>query len=829
MKRIHDSLEQTFQRHRLVFWYDAPGEWGKALEGFEGDRVTKLTVSKNEFGTKVRILQDTSSRFLVYCPFERPDDGDNWLLDLLLQGHEFKADRASLAVQEVGLPYEFRPLAEQHVEFFKDAKRVQGFKELVTKDDDVTDLRLKMMAVLVDSEADVDAILLEFLRQRTPSEMFDPVAEIFGKFALVESFWREVARLFGYMAETPSIQDFAVSLFRAANPLDPAVVMTSHGRVFLQRWKDSRVHNTSFRKWAARLEGDFQLGEKLDTSDGRLDLGEVDTFEIFEKFIVHRLCRAFEEGATADDVRIKIQARRHSFWFPDHEHGYGAIQQALELRELIASAELQLDSIDEGIERYCSAWWKADRAYRKACYHLRQYGQVNVMEKLTAWTEKTYVHNFLLPLADRWSDKIRSLDKWTSGKLPPQREFFQRYVRPYLDKGQKVFVIISDALRYEAAADFAERMNAENRFTAELEGLFASLPSYTQLGMASLLPGKELEIDPENGCAVVDGRSATGTDNRREILKRALDGRRTAIQAEHFLELNTKSEGRALMREHDAIYIFHNVIDKTGDALATEAKTVDAVEQAFEELVSIVKKIANINGNNMLLVSDHGFLFQQDAVHENDDTPFPSASAWSFRNRRFSIGTEIQPSSNTKLFSAAQLGLPGDWSCSFPLALGRFPIQGSGKRYVHGGLSLQEVIVPVVHIHKARTDDTGRVSVELLRVPAKITTGQVSLALFQETPVATKLLPRELRIGVFANDGTVLSEIKTLKCDFADEEPRKREVGVILILSSAADGYNNKMVEIRLEETLPGTKQTVTYKTHPIKLQKPFASDFDDI
>lgn len=738
-------------------------------------------------------------------------------------------------MQEVGLPYEFRPLAEQHAEFFKDAKRVQRLKEMVVKDDGVTELRLKMMAVLADSPVEVDAVLLEFLRQRLPSEMFDPVEETFGKYALVESFWREAARLFGYVTETPSIRDFAVSLFRAANPLDTAVALTAHAKVFLQRWKDSQSHSPSFRKWATGLESDFQLAAKLDASGDRLncqsgsDLGDADTFEIFEKFIIHQLCRAFEEGATADEIRNKIQVRRHSFWFPDHAHGYGAIQQALELRELIASAELHLDSIDEGIERYRSTWWKTDRAYRKACYHLRRYGQVNVMEKLTEWTEKAYVNNFLLPLADQWSDKVRSLDKWSCGKIPRQRAFFDQYVQPYLDKGQKVFVIISDALRYEAAADFAERMNAENRFTAELDALFASLPSYTQLGMASLLPGKELGIDPDTGNAIVDGRSATGTDNRSEILKRALNGRGTAIQAEHFLELNTKSDGRALMREHDAIYIFHNVIDKTGDAAATEAKTVDAVEQAFDELISIVKKIANINGNNMLLVSDHGFLFQQDAVHENDDTSLPGASAWSLRNRRFSIGKGIDHSSDTKLFTAAQLGLPGDWSCSFPLALGRFPIQGSGKRYVHGGLSLQEVIVPVVHIHKARTDDTGRVSVELLRVPAKITTGQVALSLYQEMPVATKLLLRELRIGVFAKDGTPLSEVKTLKCDSADEEARKREVSVVLVLSKAADDFNNKMVEIRLEETLPGTNQTVTYKSHPIKLQKPFATDFDDI
>ncbi len=836
MKRIHDSLHQTFQRHRLVFWYDTSNEWQKAFDAFEADGITKLVLANNEFGMKVRILDDeTSSRFLIYSPSTRPPDSENWLLDLLLQGHEFKADRASLAVQEVGLPYEFRPLAEQHVEFFKEAKRVQGLKDLVSKEDTVPDLRLKMMAVAAGTSVEIDAILLEFLKKSADGSMFDAVEEAFGRFALVEPFWREVGRMFDYPAATPSLRDFAVTLFRGANPLDAAVILSAHAKVFMQRWKDSQSHNQSFRKWSRGLEVEFRVASQLDAVGDRFyrpsgsDLSDADTFEIFDKFVIHRVCTAFEAGERADELLARIQSRRHSFWYSEHEHGYGAIQQAVELRELIASAELNVDSIDAGIERYRKKWWKIDRAYRRASYHLRRYGQVNVMERLAEWIGKAYVNNFLLPLSDRWSDKVRGLDKWSCGVLPSQNQFYQTYVVPYLEKNQKVFVIISDALRYEAAAEFAERMNSENRFTAEMDALLASLPSYTQLGMASLLPGKSVEIDPSSGLATVDGRSAAGTDNRNEILKRALNGRGAAIQAEQFLDLNTKNEGRTLMREHDVIYIFHNVIDKVGDATVTEVKTVDAVEQAFEDLIQIVKKVANINGTTMLLVSDHGFLFQQDPVDVSDDTSFPVAAAWTFRNRRFAIGTGIQASSDTKHFQASQIGFPGDWSCAFPTSLGRFPIQGSGKRYVHGGFSLQEVVVPVVHIHKARTDDTGRVEVEFMRVPAKITTGQVALSLYQERPVTSKLLTREIKITVFAKDGTPISEVKPLKCDCADEEARKREFNVVLTLSKAADGFNNQEVEIRLEETLQGTSQAVTYKSYPLKLQKPFTSDFDEL
>jgi hypothetical protein len=206
----------------------------------------------------------------------------------------------------------------------------------------------------------------------------------------------------------------------------------------------------------------------------------------------------------------------------------------------------------------------------------------------------------------------------------------------------------------------------------------------------------------------------------------------------------------------------------------------------------------------------------------------PDAAEWTNRNRRFAIGRGITESSATKVFEASQLGLSGDWSCAFPVSLGRFPLQGSGKRYVHGGFSLQEVVIPVVHINKSRSDDTGRVSIEIIRMPAKLTTSQIALSIYQEKTVTPKLLPRSLKIGVYSSDGQAISEVKAITFDSKDEETRKREMTVALVLSKDADAHNNSTVEIRLDETLPGTNQTVTYRSYPIKLQKPFATDFDE-
>lgn len=829
-KRVHDSLRQVLQRQRLVFWYDPERHWEGAFDTFAAEGINKLKVVGTEFGTKVRIHRDPDpqARYLLYFPSERPGDPDNWLLDLLLQGHEYKADRASLALQEVGLPYDFRHVVVEHIGFFGSSKRQQALREMVTTDEDAASLRLKMMAVLTGATADIDALLFGFLNKPDGEMLLDPVQECFSAANLVDKFWQNVSLVFGYRSHQPSLRDFVTILFRWANPLDAGMPLDPHAKVFMQRWKDSQAHSRSFRSWATLLETDLNVADQLDALEDIRKVEASDTFVAFEKFILHRLCRAFEKGGNDSTLLATIQSRRSSFWFNDHADGYEALTQAISLRHLIASAELKVESVDAGISRYVSTWYRIDTAYRRFQYHLRRYGQVALMEKIAEWVEKTYVNNFLLILADRWCDQVRRLQHWQCGQIPMQNQFFLRYVQPFLDKGQKVYVVISDALRYETADEFAAQLRLESRWTAELEAMLGVLPSYTQLGMAALLPGTVLNIQLPDGSVMVDGKSASGTPARGQILAAALAGKAAAVQAEEFLEMNTKTEARALISDNDVVYIFHNTIDKVGDSSATEAKTTAAVETAYIELHQILRKIANANGSNMLLTSDHGFLFQQSAVDESDDLPIPYAAEWLLRNRRFALGRGITSDTTVKVFKASELGFPGDWSAAFPLALGRFPLKGSGKRYVHGGLSLQEVIIPVLRIHKGRSDDTERVEVEILRMPAKITTGQLSLALYQDRPAAEKVLPRTIQVGVFAPGGKALSEVRTVVFDSQAIEPRQREQSLILTLARVADDYNNQDVEIRLEETVPGTNQKAVYKTLKIKLQKPYASDFDE-
>ncbi len=155
--RIHESLETALARKRVVFWYDPDAEWASEFESYVPAGVEKRQVQGNEFTLKVEISRAAlDQRFLLYVPAAKPAEADNWLLDLLLAGYEFKADRASLDLEEAGLTLEFKELAHQHKAFFRSPVRTTKLKQLLRPNDDERAVRLKMLAVLAKQDASIE-------------------------------------------------------------------------------------------------------------------------------------------------------------------------------------------------------------------------------------------------------------------------------------------------------------------------------------------------------------------------------------------------------------------------------------------------------------------------------------------------------------------------------------------------------------------------------------------------------------------------------------------------------------------------------------------------
>ena len=146
--------------------------------------------------------------------------------------------------------------------------------------------------------------------------------------------------------------------------------------------------------------------------------------------------------------------------------------------------------------------------------------------------------------------------------------------------------------------------------------------------------------------------------------------------------------------------------------------------------------------------------------------------------------------------------------------------------FVHGGASLQEIVVPVLTINKKRKSDTRPVNVEVLPETDKITTGQLVVKLFQSEPVGEKVQARTLRAGLYVGE-TLISNQPELLFDQPSDDKRDRYQSARMLLSQDANEFNNRTVEFRLEEQIPNTTQWRVYQWAQYLLKRSFTSDFD--
>ena len=106
--RISGALATLFEKHRIVFWYDAKKELRANFESIFLPDVTKVEIANNEYALKYHILrEEPKQKFLLYHEGPQPEDLQNWLLDVLLAQGEFRADQVGLWLAELELGLEF--------------------------------------------------------------------------------------------------------------------------------------------------------------------------------------------------------------------------------------------------------------------------------------------------------------------------------------------------------------------------------------------------------------------------------------------------------------------------------------------------------------------------------------------------------------------------------------------------------------------------------------------------------------------------------------------------------------------------------------------------
>ncbi len=829
MTQITNALLNLFNKSRIVFWYDAKNEFKQEFDELYLPAVEKVAVGNDQFGLKYRILREhPTQKYLLYFAGPQPEDKDNWLLDVQLAHTVFSADQAAIWLAELGLGPSFLPMITTHQEFFRNEHNRSMLKGRLTATDTQPIVMVKMLAILTRNEPYLDDIFGSMLTDLAVNR--NERIESIRSCGLDEFLWKEAKRVYGYDSQEKGIEDLALKMFQSsyAAGVGGESMLNTDAFVFLKRWKDNVNTQSEFEILSERYSDALRIEEDLQHRD-YASLLELDVFRKIEVKIITDLAGGLKDRTIQPQAcRDVIRKRRSSHWYSRYEQFYAVLENASWFLEHYQNLSISINNFLDGIQKYTTTWFYLDQDYRKVIFHARKAGHQQVLEELVSQVENLYTNNYLLKVNDIWQEQIDRTDSWASLPVTLQSAFYRRYIQPFIEDDKKVYVVVSDALRYEIGDELCSAINREDRYEAQIEPMVSMLPSYTQLGMAALLPHQRLKIAEDGtGSAYVDDLPSSGTDNRDKILKRYME-HSAAIRAEDFMSLNSE-QTREIVRDNHVIYIYHNHIDAVGDKKDSEERTFEAAEDSIRDLILIIKKLNAGNATNMIVTADHGFLYQNSAIDDSDFAGIqPTGDPILYQSRRFVIGKNMTVNTGLKSFSPAGLGLEGEIEIQIPKSINRLRLSGSGSRYVHGGAALQEIVIPVIKINKKRESDISQVEVDVIRSATNvISTSQFSVVLYQSEPVSEKRQPRKLRLAIYDLENRCISDKHEILFDSASDQSRDRENSVRFLLTRDADRVDNQNVFLKLEEKVANTEHYREYKKISYTIRRTFTTDFD--
>ena len=255
----------------------------------------------------------------------------------------------------------------------------------------------------------------------------------------------------------------------------------------------------------------------------------------------------------------------------------------------------------------------------------------------------------------------------------------------------------------------------------------------------------------------------------------------------------------------------------------------DACEQAISELSNLVRMLSNeVSASNILITADHGFLYSYRPLDESDKAEKSLVSGGNIieLDRRYVIADG--DCSADHMIRIPMKHVNSDHSGFAPMDYIRMKKQGGGMNYVHGGISLQELVVPVIEYKNKRASDKNYVEVtktelQLISQSRKVSNNMFSVEFLQKEAVGGKVAPATYEIYMADITGDPVSDKKTVIADKTEPNAADRTFKVRFTLKSRefrkTDTYYLTVVE-------KGTANVIEQTEYTIDIA--FANDFDD-
>ncbi|MGL4606032.1 MAG: BREX-1 system phosphatase PglZ type A [Eubacteriaceae bacterium] len=828
LKQITDKLNAEFsgETRKLIFWYDANAEFVDDIDALELSGATVYHLKRdNQFYTKYFFERvDTKNSYLVYAPFPKPALCDNHLADTLLYSKEFFADRASLVAIDLGIDEKYKPVLQHYIKFFGAKERSSKFYELEVEIWNKKTIEKGMMSVLCKTKVVSFEEIVRTMITGTDLEDNKYLIE-FEKYDLVASFFSMCEETFGYSDESPSLSKLLYTLFVTymAKTMQTELPQSlknycsfKSGNIiaFVDSIMNSVIYKDNFDQLSELTYHTLNVAATLE----KLDVDCFMALEIFKKvdeFIIKWLIERLENEDT--DARLSgytipeiCQMRKKMHYGELYFSHYTLIENAY---FLILAAHFEPEKTIQGLwKSYVSTDYLVDKRYRTFYYHYDKIANNEMFNALRELVENIYTSEFLNPLSLAWSNAYADA-KGDTG-LIKQQDFFKSYVK---NTKERTIVIISDALRFEVGKALMKSLMADEKCTATITPMQSVLPSTTRFGMSALLPHKTLGMN-EDYRVMVDDKICDDLKNREKILKAYVPNSRTA----QFDEIKTVKDAKALTLGQDLVYIYHNQIDARGDKLNTENEVFTACEEAVAEIHGMIKRLTSANNIHFIITADHGFIYKRDKLRESDKiSGLPQKNA--FVSRRTVVNkTGISADGIGTVTLGDILGSHDERIVSFPIGSDIFKIPGGGLNYVHGGASLQEMLIPVIDVrtNKYHTE-TRTVSISLVSLVHKITNLTTNLDFIQNDAVTDLNKETVYKLYFIAGDTEKISGENIYVADKKDRDPSKRVFRLKFNFKNKQYDKNKKYYLVAYDE-----KHALEVIRHEVQMDLAFADDF---
>ena len=334
-----------------------------------------------------------------------------------------------------------------------------------------------------------------------------------------------------------------------------------------------------------------------------------------------------------------------------------------------------------------------------------------------------------------------------------QADVYREAVAPAARSGHVAYILV-DALRFEMARELCAILCQE--WEAELAPALATPPTVTEIGMAALLPGAEqgLAVAPAEGgklAAMIGDRVLRTRQERLAYCEEVVKDSLVIAKLDQLAPLSDTHLGQSLKLASVVVVTATEEIDGLCENNPVLARR--SLDDVLNQLRRGIKALFGLGIQTVIVSADHGYLFGEKLMPgQSLDAPGGQTATL---KRRVWVGRGGAESPGLLRAPLSAFGLGGDLELATPWNLSCLKVKGGATEYFHGGLSLPELVVPVLTVRPAAgRGPTAVAQVQWTLIPGSQT---ISTRFFSVTVEgrSAELLPLEppaVRVEVRAGD-----------------------------------------------------------------------------